>query len=220
MKNFKFLYQSYDRKISNAYIIHVPNNLTSTTLAQRCLDSCKKINYPAILWPGFDGTGDDIIIPDNIRHQSWYKWLKVTDHQQSLSEIATSLSHISLWVKCMELDSPIVILEHDAIMVKPYTEHAIYNGIVYLGSKENLHTNKQSLIPLLSSINNNWHFINRAHAYAIDPAVAKKLFVQVLDRGIYESADVMIRTDDVAIIQTDLYAYDEPGETIIKVRKT
>lgn len=219
MKNLNFLYQNYSRTIANAFIIYVENNYTSLSLANRCLESCKKINYTASLWPGFDGTGNDILIPDHIRNQSWYKWLKITDHYQSLTEIAVSLSHISLWVKCMELDQPIVILEHDAIMIKPYIEHALYNGIVHLGSKEDLQTERIGLIPFLRSINKNWSFINKAHAYAIDPAVAKKLFARVLDRGIFESADVMLRTDDVAIIQTDVYAYEEPGETLIKLRK-
>jgi glycosyl transferase family 25 len=221
MKNTDFLYSNHTRKIFQAYIIHVVNNSISVELAHRCLDSCQKINYRAELWSGFDGTGADLIIPDNIIKQSWYKWLKVTDHYQSLAEIACSLSHISLWVKCMELDQPIVILEHDAIMVKPYTQHEIYNGIVYLGSQDQASQNRSSedLIPVYSAINSNWNFIHRAHAYSIDPAAARRLFTNVLSRGIYESADVMIRADDVAIIQTGFYAYDKPGETIIKTRK-
>lgn len=216
-----FLTNSYNFDITNAYIIHVPQNYISLDLANRCLDSCKKINYPAELYEGFDGTGTELVIPNHLKNQSWVKWLKVTDHYQSLAEIACSLSHISLWVKCMELDKPIVILEHDAIMVKPYKKHEIYNGIVYLGSTENLRDplTAKNLIPMYSAINKNWNFINRAHAYSIDPPAARKLFTCVLSRGIYESADVMIRADDVAIIQTGIYAYELPGETIIKTRK-
>ena len=216
-----FLFNTYKLQVENAYIIHVPTNEVSVDLANRCLQSCNKLNYKAILYEGFDGTGSDLVVPTHLINQSWYKWLKVTDHYQSLAEIACSLSHISLWVKCMELDQPIVILEHDAIMVKPYTIHEIYNGVVYLGSVENLRTSEisKNLIPIQSAINKNWNFINRAHAYSIDPAAARKLFTCVLSRGIYESADVMIRTDDVAIIQTGFYAYELPGETIIKTRK-
>jgi hypothetical protein len=220
MKNTDFLYTNYDRKVSQAYIIYVPNNSVSQTLADRCLKSCQDINYSASLWAGFDGTGTDLIIPDNIRRQSWYRWLKVTDHYQSLAEIACSLSHISLWVKCMEQDQPLVILEHDAVMIKPYLEHEIYNGIVYLGSQDNMRGQfVQGIMPGYSCINKNWNFIHRAHAYSIDPAAARKLFSNVMTRGIFESADVMIRADDVAIIQTGVYAYDKPGETIIKTRK-
>lgn len=214
-------YHSYNLNVSQAYIIHVKDNPVSVDLAQRCLNSCNKINFKASLYEGFDGTGKEIIVPDHIKHQSWYKWLKITDHYQSLAEVACSLSHISLWVKCMEEDQPLVILEHDAIMVKPYVKHEIYNGIVYLGSQSDLRDTEKfnKLIPEFSAINKNWNFINRAHAYAIDPAAARKLFTNVLDRGIYESADVMIKADDVAIIQTGFYAYDLPGETIIKTRK-
>lgn len=216
-----FLFNTYKLQVENAYIIHVPTNEVSLDLANRCLQSCNKIAYKATLYEGFDGTGSELVVPQHLINQSWYKWLKVTDHYQSLAEIACSLSHISLWVKCMELDQPIVILEHDAIMVKPYTIHEIYNGVVYLGSMDNLRTSEisKNLIPRHSAINKNWNFINRAHAYSIDPAAARKLFTCVLSRGIYESADVMIRTDDVAIIQTGFYAYELPGETIIKTRK-
>lgn len=216
-----FLYNSYDLNVEGAYIIHVPTNYTSYDMAIRCLESCKKINYKATLYEGFDGTGTELVIPEHLKEQSWFKWLKVTDHLQSLAEVACSLSHISLWVKCMELDRPIVILEHDAIMIKPYLTHEIYNGIVYLGSVENLRDSSisQNKIPRHSSINRNWNFINRAHAYSIDPAAARKLFTCVLSRGIYESADVMIRADDVAIVQTGFYAYELVGETIIKTRK-
>lgn len=216
-----FLYNTYNLTVENAYIIHIPSNQISVDLANRCAQSCQKINYNFKFYEGFDGTGSELVIPEHLKNDSWFKWLKVTDHQQSLAEIACSLSHISLWVKCMELDQPIVILEHDAIMVKPYTYHEIYNGIVYLGSVDNLrnHETSKKLIPRFSAINKNWNFINRAHAYSIDPAAARKLFTSVLSRGIYESADVMIRTDDVAIVQTDFYAYELPGETIIKTRK-
>jgi GR25 family glycosyltransferase involved in LPS biosynthesis len=217
-----FLVNSYDLNISNCYIIYLSNNDVSKKLSERCLNSCKKINYSATLHEGFDGTGKEIIVPEHLKNESWYKWLKVTDHYQSLAEIACSLSHISLWVKCMELNRPIVILEHDAMMLKPYNTHQIYNGIDYLGCYDQLKNNNfmsNKIIPIFSSINQNWNFINRAHAYSIDPASARKLFSNVLTRGIFESADVMIRADDVAIIQTGLYAYDLPGETTIKTRK-
>lgn len=217
----KLLFNSYKLDISAAHIIYVQGNSESESLADRCLKSCQKINFSAVLHPGFDGTGTELLVPDHIKNQDWYKWLRVTDHYQSLAEIACSLSHISLWVKCMTDDQPMVILEHDAIMIKPYLYHELYNGIVYLGSQDQFGQTRtsKSLIPMYSSINPNWNFIHRAHAYSIDPAAARKLFSRILDRGIYESADVMIRADDVAIIQTDFYAYDKPGETIIKTRK-
>lgn len=216
----KSLYRSNNIDVSQAYIIHIPNNKVSMDMANRCLTSCQRVGQKVSLYEGFDGTGKEIIVPSHLKDQSWVKWLKVTDHQQSLAEISCSLSHISLWVKCMEEDRPLIILEHDAIMLKPYVQHTLYNSVIYLGCKEQLTGPSHTIpIPPHSAINKNWNFINRAHAYAIDPPVAKKLFTMVLDRGIFESADVMIKADDVNISQFDLYAYDEPGETTIVERK-
>jgi len=215
----KSLFKSYDTSVSKAHIIYMPNVEVSKILANRCLESCDKVGQKACLYEGFDGTSGVIKVPKHLENQSWVKWIKVTDHQQSVTELSCSLSHISLWVKCMEEDQPLIVLEHDAIMVKAYNEHLIYNSIGYLGCSEQKSQKLFRPTPNLSMINRNWHFINRAHAYCIDPPSAKKLFTKVLDCGIYESADVMIRTDDVTIVQYDLYAYDEPGETTIVNRK-
>ncbi len=214
-----FLYRSYDLSVDCAYIIHLPGNQESLSMAQRCRWSCDRVGMPCQLYTAFDGTGTELKIPEHLAQAGWYRWLKVTDHHLSMAEIACALSHISLWVKCMEQDRPLVVLEHDAIMLKPYQTHPVYNAINYLGCKQQLETAGGSIIPPLSSINKNWYFINRAHAYAIDPAAAKNLFQLVLQRGIFESLDIMMKIDDVAVIQSDLYAYDEPGLTTIATRK-
>lgn len=207
------LNKSYNLEVYNSYIIYLPNVEKSVELAHRCLDSCRRVGQKAELFEAFDGTGDKIIVPEHLEDQSWVKWLKVTDHFQSQSEVALSLTHIALWSKCMEVDQPIVILEHDAIMVRPYITHPFYNAISYLGSREQLDAAQLPIIPMHRTINNNWHFMDRTHAYCIDPPAAKRLFVNVLDRGIFESADVMIRCDDVAVLQHGLYAYDNDNGT-------
>jgi GR25 family glycosyltransferase involved in LPS biosynthesis len=203
------LYKKYDNSVLGAFIIHMSNVPKSVEMANRCLDTCKSVGQKAELFDGFDGTLGEIKIPKHLENQSWVKWLKVTDHFQSSTEIACSLSHIALWVKCMEEDKPLIILEHDAIMSKPYNHHPFYNAISYLGCHEQIGKNTLPITPIHSTINKNWNFINRAHAYCVDPYVSKRLFLNVLDRGIFESADVMIKCDDVAIIQYDFYAYDD-----------
>jgi len=205
----KSLYKSYDPSVLGAFIIYMPNVPMSVKMAERCLETCERVGQPAYLFEGFDGTSGEIKAPAHLRDQSWVKWLKVTDHFQSATEVACSLSHIALWVKSMEEDRPLIILEHDAIMVKPYKTHLFFNAISYLGCHEQLGKQQLPIIPMYSAINRNWNFINRAHAYCVDPQVAKRLFLNVLDRGIFESADVMIKCDDVAIVQHDFYAYDD-----------
>jgi len=216
------LYHSYNLDIANTYIIYVPASDVSVSMATRCLQSCMKIKQKAELWEGFDGRGNDIVPPEHLIGQSWLEWFRVTDHRLSRTEVACALSHISLWIKCIELDQPIVILEHDAIMVKPYTHHDIYNAISYLGCIEQYTGQYNTNYPEAqkSSINKNWHFIHRAHAYSIDPAVARKMVINVLDRGIFESLDIMIKSDDYALYQMGFYAYEKnEGQTTIFSRK-
>ena len=214
------LYKSKNLAVDRAYIIYLPDNPVSSHLAARCQASCEAVEQPFMLWPGFDGTGPDINVPPQLRSQDWIKWIKVMDHFQSRSEICCSLSHISLWARCMELDQPLIVLEHDAVMTKPLSVHRFYNTVQYLGDKDQKFDFSQGDHTPLSSINHNWTFINRAHAYSIDPAAARRLFGMVLDRGIFESLDVMIMADAVAIVQDGVYAHDDPvGVTTITDRK-
>lgn len=204
------LLKKYETKVSGAYIIYLPNVPKTVEMAERCLETCKLVGQKAELFEGFDGTTGEIKVPKHLENQSWVKWMKVTDHFQSPTEIACSLSHIALWVKCMEEDRPLIILEHDAMMVKSYDTHDFYNAIAYLGCREQIGLTDLPKIPMHSTVNHNWHFINRAHAYCVDSQVSKRLFLNVLDRGIFETSDVMIKCDDVAIVQNGFYAYDKP----------
>lgn len=215
------LLKKHSDDIAQAYVIYLPGNSISEFLANRAVSSCNTVNQPVSLWPGFDGTGAGITVPHELQSQSWVKWIKVFDHWQSPSEIACSLSHISLWAHCMTIDQPIIILEHDAVMTRALAKHRFYNTVQYLGCHEQAEFDIQRGDPVpWSSINHNWVFINRAHAYSIDPAVARRLFGMVLERGIFESLDVMIMADVVAIIQDGIYAHDDPaGVTTITDRK-
>lgn len=215
---------SYDRTIESAYIITLKNNPVSERLAQRCKHSCDQVEIPSKFWYGYDGTGSHIVSPEHLKDSSHMNWFKCTDAELSKSEIACALSHISLWCHCIEIDNPIIILEHDAVMLKKITEHPAFNTIVYLGCKEQYEKSfPVNMIPVHGTIGKNYHFIWRAHAYLIDPQIAKNMVSYVLKQGIYESLDIMIKADLFSIIQLDLYAYDLPeivNTTITDRKKT
>jgi hypothetical protein len=59
----------------------------------------------------------------------------------------------------------------------------------------------------------NYHFICRAHAYAIDPAVAKNLLSHVIKYGIAVPLDILIRADIFPIHQMGVYATDALDKT-------
>lgn len=212
------LYWSHDmNNVYGAFIIRVRENETSELLAQRCAASCDQVGQKYEYWDAYDGIEKEIIKPHH--HNTVMDLVKVTNHYLTRGEVACVLSHMSLWVKCIQLDQPIVILEHDAIMVKPYHIHPLYNSIGYLGSIEQAQMGWQvKSIPPFASDGPNYHFICRAHAYAIDPIVAKNMLAHVIKMGINISLDMLIRADIFPIHQFDLYAYDLSGETTILER--
>lgn len=202
---------SFDRVVESAYILRLSRNPISVEYAERCKLSCDKVNMPVKFWEAVDGTDSkNIIIPDHLAVKSHMKWLKVYKNDISNTQIAIMLSHFSLWCHCLEIDKPIVILEHDAVMIKQLTNFNFYNQIQYLGCHEQL---AQTLPIWKIPPHGSWYdgrlrFILRAHAYAIDPAVAKNLVSHIIKVGIITTADVFMRSDLFPIIQEGIYAYD------------
>jgi hypothetical protein len=203
----KSLFFSYNTKVDRAYIIRVKGNKNSEDQALRCAATCSKVKMPFQFWDAYDGISDDIVTPTH--HNSVMNMIKVTDHYLTRGEVACALSHISLWAKCVEQDQPLVILEHDALMLAPYEQHAVFNSIAYLGSNEQV---KQGWgvypTPPHASEGPNYHFICRAHAYGIDPAVAKNMLAHVIKYGICAPLDIILRADIFPIHQMGVFAYD------------
>lgn len=218
MLNLKY---SYDVAIDSAYIITVKGNQSSEALSQRCQQSCNRVGMPWKVWDAYNGIGTPGIItsPDHSRDNSVMNLLKVTDHYLTRGEVACALSHISLWVHCAVIDKPIVILEHDAIMLKKIEEHAAFNSIIYLGGSEWSVNNWPVLaIPPHASEGHNKHFICRAHAYSIDPTIAKNMLSHVIKQGICDPLDIMIRADLFNITHMGPHATDRPDDTTIDSR--
>jgi hypothetical protein len=218
------LFCSYDLGIENTYIITVKNHKTSEELSKRCQLSCLNVSMPYQVWDAFDGTGDSIIVPEHSKNETIVNSIKITDHYMTRGEVACALSHISLWVRCAVIDKPIVILEHDAVMVKKFDTFDAFNSIIYLGGVEWAKQNWPVCpgIPPHASEGPNYHFICRAHAYAIDPAMARNLLSHVLKMGICAPLDIIMRTDLFNVTHYGLFAYDDSpnrnNDTTIKAR--
>ena len=210
------LHNPYIMDVENTYVISLPNNQTSQRLTKRCTDSMDKIEQKYTVWPGFDGTSGKIIVPDHLKNESYMSWLKLIFTELTPTQVACFLSHFSLWCRCLNVDRPIVILEHDAVMIKQYKKHNLYNSIVYLGSYEQFTGSPvYATPPHASDYKGHLRSLCRAHAYAIDPAVARSLVSYTIQHGIYQSLDMFVRADLFPMAQFDLYAFNIPGESTI-----
>jgi hypothetical protein len=218
------LFFKYDTAVEAAYIITIKGHDQSEHLSKRCQISCKDVGMPYKIWDAFDGTTEKIIPPSNMINDNIISMLKITDHYLTKGEVACALSHISLWIHCAVIDKPIVILEHDSIMVKPFLNFKAFNSVFYLGGVEWAKQNWKPVqgIPPHASEGPNYHFICRAHAYAIDPTMAKNLIAHVIKYGICAPLDIMIRADLFNITHDGIYAYDDninkTNDTTIKAR--
>ena len=224
-------YNQFEMEVEGTYIISIQDNEVSQKLTQHCLASCEKVGQPNVrLFPAFDATDSPvklqehdygkpigelgtIKVPEFLEGQAFINFLRLRRDDLLMTQIACFLSHYSLWCMCLDKDQPIVILEHDAIMVKEYLRHNYYNNIVYLGGCEqvegSLHAN-DTIPPHASDQRGLDRFICRAHAYAIDPAIAKNLVAYSIHHGLITTADAIMRCDMFGIVQDGVYAYDNP----------
>lgn len=217
------LFYSNNQYIEKAYIMRI-NNKQSIKLSKKCAKSCEKIKMDYEFWEGYNGIEDDksIIVPEHLKDDSFMSMLKVDNQFLLKGEVATALTHISLWAHCVKIQKPIVILEHDAIMIKKIYMVKIPNSIVYMGCKEWNENNDdddfKAISPPLYNTGLNKRFMMRGHAYAIDPFVAKNFLAEILRRGIWDPIDVMIKSDLFNITQQGFFAYDDPDGTLVKNR--
>jgi hypothetical protein len=212
------LHSSYNTEVEKAYIITIKGHKQSEEMAARCLDSCKKVGQEAVIWDAFDGTDktiEGIKVPEHCQNATWLKWLRLINHKLTKPEICCLLSHFSLWCKCIELDRPVIALEHDAVMLQKFTHHTAINAIIYLGCQEQYASKYWNVIPPHAQLNKDFRHLLRTHAYSVDPFVAKNLVSDMLEKGIYTSADVFISLKKYAMLCFGVFAMDVPGETTI-----
>ena len=226
-------YNQHEMNIEGTYIISIQGNKVSEQLTQQCLASCEKVGQPNVnVFPAFDATGSkikvqqhdlglpvgelgSIKVPEFLQGQAFLNFLRLKRCDLLMTQIACFLSHYSLWCMCLDKDMPIVILEHDAVMVKPFLRHNYLNNIVYLGGSEQARgslSDTDTIPPHASDQQGLDRFICRAHAYSIDPIMAKNLVSYAIHHGIITTADAMMRYDMFGIVQNGVYAYDNPHD--------
>ena len=226
-------YNKHEMSVEGTYIISIQGNKVSEQLTQQCLASCKEVGQPNVqVFPAFDATGSkikvqqhdlglpvgelgSIKVPEFLQGQAFLNFLRLKRCDLLMTQIACFLSHYSLWCMCLDKDRPIVILEHDAVMVKPFLRHNYLNNIVYLGGSEQKRgslRDTDTIPPHASDQQGLDRFICRAHAYSIDPIMAKNLVSYAIHHGIITTADAMMRYDMFGIVQNGVYAYDNPHD--------
>ncbi len=143
------------------FCIALKDNKQSIKMLEDCLLSAKNFDWNVeVFW----GVNKDSITKDVWKH---FNISPSTDvkFRKRLGAQGCFLSHYQLWLKCLDLNTEIIILEHDAIINSPLPEIVTDKDLVklYRRNRKN-HTDRYTGI---------WNV--GSHAYYITPQGARKL---------------------------------------------
>jgi GR25 family glycosyltransferase involved in LPS biosynthesis len=182
------------------FIIYNPNDHLSIKLSSESIESCSQFEiYPELFAGVF---GDEIIkiLKEYNLFDSYFA------PELTQGERGCFLSHFRLWKKCIELNEPILILEHDITMIQKLSNNILDNVTELLnldlcGSLRKKYNEYLDCMKKTGPIkikrlfdqtqlpsNITWksakqYHVAGAHAYIIKPMAAKKLIVAAEKNG-------------------------------------
>jgi GR25 family glycosyltransferase involved in LPS biosynthesis len=164
------------------FIIRISSNKDSVRSAEQTLQTAKDVGYT-----------EPIEIFEAIKPNDWKQILPYpntfNDYERPDNVAACFASHYLLWKKCVELDEPISILEHDAIFKQniPDIEFDMcvnFGRPSYIRPNEMVYDEPKDGLDIVNQVNYLGH-----HAYAIKPNAAK-IFCEDVKKRTLSANDV------------------------------
>lgn len=205
-----------------SYIIYVKDNAKSEEYANVCLKSCKNSGFDAELFEGVQRSTlkywDDKLNNLQTMENSRAYGHSLDTAQRYETKKSCFLNHVRLWQKCVELEKPISILEHDSYCIQNWNDlefdellilniTSAFNQKVFSGLQTQVQSidwgfglNNYTQSPLIYTKNINFKgglMMPGTAAYAVTPKGAKRLLSH-LYLG-WEQSDYYINTKSVNI---------------------
>lgn len=154
---------------------------TSRTMSKQLHKSAKRYNWPLKIWPAVDGSK----LADNFWDLNTVKVSTETAGKflEKKGAWGCLLSHVSLWQHCVNLNTPIIVLEHDAVITAPWPDLDISKAVIKLHSETK--TKHKSTVGRWST---------GAWAYTLTPLQAQALLTGYASVGAM-AADKLIGTN-------------------------
>lgn len=190
------------------FVIRLKGIPSSEALAEECIESGKKIGISIEKFDGIYGLESIDFYSKQLGIKPWKEKFK----KGRLGVKGCFLSHYMLWLKCLETNCPICILEQDAVFVNTVDSNIseLFNEFLLLdpynkfsSSYVNLHTESrnypQKIISYQNPQSRKKYGITSEYAmglqgYIIKPQAAQKLKNEVLEKG-YFPADMQCNKD-------------------------
>lgn len=210
-----------------AFIIK-SNNELSTRLANDCIDAARNLELMVEPWVATNGATDGL----NRMVELGLTTFLSKSIKNRLGVLGCFISHYELWLKCIELNEPMIILEHDGYMLRTipsdinehYTDVLLLDPFKPTSEQYDLLISDSSTLPvdyytpIADKQTKYGEFVFGAYAYCIKPEAAEKLTLFARSVGILPT-DVHIHRPLVDIQSTTvpifrLHSYFNPNNII------
>ena len=153
----------------SAFVITIMSNPKSRKVAERCIESGKKIDLPIEHFPGFTPEDNlrDILTTEGIATSGFH-----SEFSNYANVVAAFLSHYHLWKKSVQLNKIIFIFEHDAVLTGDLP-NMTFNKVINMGKPSYGNYNAPSTFGVQPLIHK--PYFGGAHAYMVAPEGAKLL---------------------------------------------
>jgi GR25 family glycosyltransferase involved in LPS biosynthesis len=166
-----------------AFIIVMHDSEHSVSLADDCIAAAKQFDIVPEIWPAVNGYNASGKFKE-------YGITKFLHKKMSLAGVqGCFLSHYELWNKCVELNEPILILEHDGVMIRPlptdieskFVEVLNLDPFKQSSDSYDIEVERSTTIPLsyiaapVEKSSAAGGYIAGAYGYCIKPGAATKL---------------------------------------------
>ena len=170
-----------------AFVITVKDNEKSEEAADRCIKSAARFGIEAEKHYGYNAKDDVISVAKEEGILSIDRF-RTNEFSRFPNVLAAFLSHRSLWKKCHLEEKPMIIFEHDAVVVDTIPVNTPFKHLVSIGKPSYGKFNIPSVIglgPLKSK-----PYLPGAHAYMLKPSGANQLLRAAVQKA--EPTDIFI----------------------------
>ena len=152
------------------FVITIMENERSVQVADRCVKSGQVFGYKIEKHPAY--SPQNCNVNQELDNLNYDRSGFIEKYSRPENCIAGFLSHHSLWMKCLELNEPIVIFEHDAVVTNDIPNLVLFD-ILNLGKPSYGKFNTPTFIGYGSLVSK--PYLPGAHAYRITPKGAADL---------------------------------------------
>ena len=184
-----------------AFIIYLKEIQSTIDAALECKRTAREHGLDAWFFEGFTPSrADEFIKKENLKmYDPGPKLFKIKNKKGGVR--GCMISHLHLWKKCIEIDQPIVILEHDAQVVSD-TYNQSFKDVLHLDAHRFIDPDPDLGKPAWVEKHNHYRKgeqqLKGAYGYVIKPHAAEKLVQGAYTDGI-TAADMFVKDKYVSI---------------------